>query len=81
MIKFFIYFLQSILIYLFFIIGKIIGLNLSRKVFSWIFCVIGPVFKSKKVIEKNLHIFSKNISDDEKNKLLNLCGIIMERLL
>ena len=69
MIKFFIYFLQSILIYLFFIIGKIIGLNLSRKVFSWIFCVIGPVFKSKKVIDKNLHIFSKNISDDEKKQI------------
>ena len=45
------------------------GLNLSRKVFSWIFCVIGPVFKSKKVIDKNLHIFSKNISDDEKKQI------------
>tara|TARA_Y100000591_G_C21706246_1_gene630957 strand:+ start:96 stop:950 length:855 start_codon:yes stop_codon:yes gene_type:complete len=70
MIKFFIYFLQSILIYFFFILGKIIGLNLSRKVFSWIFCVIGPVFKSKKVIDKNLHIFSKNISDDEKKQII-----------
>tara|TARA_B100000886_G_scaffold339978_1_gene307233 strand:- start:1921 stop:2778 length:858 start_codon:yes stop_codon:yes gene_type:complete len=69
MIKFFIYFLQSILIYLFFVLGKIMGLNLSRKVFSWIFCVIGPVFKSKKIIDKNLHIFSKNISDDEKKQI------------
>ena len=69
MIKFFIYFLQSILIYLFFVLGKIMGLNLSRKVFSWIFCVIGPVFKSKKIIDKNLHIFSKNVSDDEKKQI------------
>ena len=69
MIKFLIYFLQSILIYLFFVLGKIMGLNLSRKVFSWIFCVIGPVFKSKKIIDKNLHIFSKNISDDEKKQI------------
>jgi len=69
MIKFFIYFLQSILIYLFFLLGKIMGLNLSRKVFSWIFCLIGPIFKSNKVIDKNLHIFSKNISDDEKKQI------------
>ena len=33
MIKFFTYFLQSIVIYIFFILGKIIGLTLKQKIF------------------------------------------------
>ena len=46
MIKIIKYFLESIIVYFFFIIIKIIGLNLSRKIFSTIFKIIGPIFKS-----------------------------------
>jgi Kdo2-lipid IVA lauroyltransferase/acyltransferase len=67
MIKKINYFIQSIIIYLFFFIGRILGLNLSRKLFSLLFSLIGPLFKSKKTINKNLNIFSKEISNSEKN--------------
>ena len=69
MIKKINYFIQSILVYLFFIIGRILGLSLSRKIFSFIFMFIGPIFKSNKIIKKNLNIFSQNISTAEMNKI------------
>ena len=69
MIKTINYFIQSLIIYMLFIIGRIFGLNLSRKIFSLLFYLAGPIFKSKKVIEKNLNIFSQNISNLEKNKI------------
>ena len=49
MIKIINYFFQSIIIYLFFIIGRLIGLKLSRKLFSYVFLKIAPLFKSKKI--------------------------------
>ena len=52
MIKFFKYFFQAIIVYLFFIIGKLIGLKLSRIIFSTIFELVAPAFKSKKIIDK-----------------------------
>ena len=70
MIKKINYFIQSILIYLFFLTGRILGLNLSRKIFSSLFSTIGPIFKSKLIIEKNLKIFKKNISEIEKSKII-----------
>ena len=69
MIKTINYFFQSVLIYLFFFIGRIIGITLSRKIFCSLFFLIGPFFKSRKIIEKNLNIFSNNISEYEKNKI------------
>ena len=71
MIKSINYFAQSILIYIFFFIGRILGITLGRKVFSSLFSLIGPFFKSKKIIKKNLNFFSQNISDFEKNKISN----------
>jgi KDO2-lipid IV(A) lauroyltransferase len=70
MIKTINYFIQSILIYLFFLTGRILGLNLSRKIFSSLFSTIGPIFKSKLIIEKNLKVFKKNISEIEKSKII-----------
>ena len=42
------YFIESIFIYTFFLIIKIIGLKQSRKIFSLLFRVIGPLIRSKK---------------------------------
>ena len=70
MIKKINYFIQSILIYLFFLTGRILGLNLSRKIFSSLFSTIGPIFKSKLIIEKNLKVFKKNISEIKKSKII-----------
>ena len=54
-IKFFKYLIEAIFIYTFFIIIKVIGLKLSRKLFSYIFIKLGPLFKSKLIIEENLN--------------------------
>ena len=71
MIKMIKYFLQSIFVYFFFTIGRIIGLNLSRKLFSILFSIIAPIFKSKKIIKKNLKIFNKNISKLEEDTIIS----------
>ena len=69
MIKLFYYFLQSVLIYVFFALGRIMGIRLSRKIFSFLFLKTGPIFKSKEIINRNLLIYKNNISNDEKNKI------------
>ncbi len=71
MIKIIKYFLQSIFVYFFFTIGRVIGLNLSRKLFSILFSFIAPIFKSKKIIKKNLKIFNKNISKLEEDTIIS----------
>ena len=71
MIKWLKYFIESIVIYIFFIIIKIIGLHLSRKLFSYIFIKIGPLIKSKNIIENNIErIFKKKINDKKKRKII-----------
>jgi KDO2-lipid IV(A) lauroyltransferase len=69
MIKSISYFIQALIIYTFFFIGKIFRVTISRIIFSLLFSLIGPIFKSKKIIKKNLEIFSKNISKLEKRKI------------
>ena len=71
MIKTLNYFTQSIVIYLFFILGRILGIKLSRKFFSFLFLKIGPFFKSKKIIMNNLLIFNKNITKEDANKIIS----------
>jgi KDO2-lipid IV(A) lauroyltransferase len=68
MIKFLNYFIQAILIYIFFIFGRIFGLKISRQLFAFLFLKIGPLFKSNDIIKKNLKIFSENSLEqiDEK---------------
>ena len=71
MIKFFKYFFQAIFVYLFFIIGKLIGLKLSRIIFSTIFKLVAPAFKSKKIIDKNLSIFASEVPNIDKNRIIS----------
>jgi KDO2-lipid IV(A) lauroyltransferase len=63
------YFLQAILVYSFFIIIKLIGLTLSRRLFSLLFNMIGPVIKSDSIINNNLDKFLGPYNDDLKNKI------------
>ena len=69
MIKIIKYFFQSIVIYLFFIFIKIIGLKFSRKFFSFFFNKIGPVIKSKKIIDNNLEKFLGSYNQTIKKKI------------
>ena len=70
MIKFLKYFFQAIIVYLFFIIGKLVGIKLSRIIFSSIFKLIAPSFKSKKIIEKNLSIFASEVPNVNKKQIV-----------
>ncbi len=63
------YFFQSVIIYIFFFIGYILGLNISRKIFSSLFSLIGPFFKSKKIIKDNLKIFSKRVENVNERQI------------
>ena len=58
------------LIYFFFLIGIIFRIKISRKIFSSLFSFIGPFFKSKKILNKNLGIYSKNISEKIKKEII-----------
>ena len=69
MMKIIKYLSQSIIIYFFFIIGKIIGIKLSRSLFGYLFKKFGPLFKSDKVIKKNLNNL-KNFNEEEKKKII-----------
>ncbi len=68
--KFFKYLIQAIILYFFFLVGKVLGLKISRKLFSNIFIILAPLFKSKKIINKNLSIFNSEISKKEKDKII-----------
>ncbi len=65
------YFFEALIIYLFFFIIKLLGLNLSKKIFSFLFRHIGPIIKSKKIIDENFKNFSVNISNIEKNLIIS----------
>ena len=71
MIKNISYFLQSIFIYLFFLIVLILRLKISRRVFAFIFSFFGPLFKSKKILLRNLENFSNKISIKTKKEIIN----------
>ena len=69
MIKIIKYFFEALIIYLFFIIIKIIGLSISRILFSSFFKKIGPIIRSNDIIKKNLNIFSNKLSEKTKNEI------------
>ena len=65
------YFLQSLIVYLFFLIGKVSGLKIGRKIFSKLFILIGPILKSRKVINQNLNIFLNQVSNHSEKVITN----------
>jgi KDO2-lipid IV(A) lauroyltransferase len=60
------YFIQAFIIYIFFIIIKILGLNISRKLFAKIFQIIGPLIKSEKTLNENLEKFLSSYNEEQK---------------
>ena len=63
--KIFKYFLQFLIILSLFIIFKIIGLQKGSLLGSFLGRFFGPMFRSKKIIEKNLNICFKKITQNE----------------
>ena len=66
-LKFFRYLFETIIIILFFLIFKVIGLKNSSFISGKVFTFFGPFFRSKKIITQNLKTSFPNI-DDEKLK-------------
>ena len=71
MIKKISYFFQAVIIYLFFFVGKLLGLNLSKKIFAFLFKRLGPLFRSKSIIEKNLTNFDSNLTNEQRKNIIS----------
>ena len=69
MIKIIKYFFEALIIYLFFLIIKVIGISISRILFSFVFRKIGPIIRSNNIVKKNLNIFSNKLSEKTKNQI------------
>jgi Kdo2-lipid IVA lauroyltransferase/acyltransferase len=67
-IKFFRYFIEFIIIIFFFIIFKILGIRISTFISGKIFTLLGPLFRSKKIISENLVRAFPNITDIQIKK-------------
>ena len=66
------YFFQFIFVFLFFLIFKILGPKLSSFVSGKMFEIIGPLFRSKKIIELNIQRAIPNIDNNKLKKIKNL---------
>ena len=64
------YFLQFFCILFLFGMFKIVGIKFSRIISENIMVVLGPIFRSKKIIVKNLSIAFPNINENEKKQIL-----------
>ena len=69
--KIFKYLIEALLIYTFFIIIKVLRINFSRKLFSYIFNKIGPLIKSKDVIDENLENILGSLDHNNKHKIIS----------
>ena len=63
------YLIQAFIIYTFFILIKILGLNISRRLFAKIFQMIGPLIKSEKTINENLEKFLSSYNEEQKKNI------------
>ena len=63
------YFFQFIFIFFLFIIFKILGLRISTNFASLLFKIIGPLFRSKQLIKKNILKAFPNINKIDLNKI------------
>ena len=50
-------YLINLLLFTFFLVGRLVGIEFSRKFFSNLFLFIGPYFKSSKILNKNIENF------------------------
>ena len=65
------YFFQFLVILFFFMVFKIIGLKISSYISSKIISLIGPIFRSKRVVNTNIRTAMPNLSEDETNRIIN----------
>ena len=75
------YFLEFIFIIILFLIFKLIGLKLSRILASYLFVILGPLFRSKKTIYSNISLAFPNSEENLKKNISKKCGKVMGRIL
>lgn len=63
------YFLEFIFIIILFLIFKLIGLKLSRILASYLFVILGPLFRSKKTIFSNISLAFPNSEENLKKNI------------
>ena len=67
------YLIQFIIICIFYVIFKIIGVKLSSFLSGKLFEIIGPVFRSKKIIDNNIRKAFPDYNSEELNKIKYSC--------
>ena len=65
------YFIEALFVYFLLILFKIIGLNYSRQISSFLFSKIGLIFRKKNIIKQNISNVFNKYSDFEKDQLIN----------
>ena len=75
------YFFQFIIILIFFVIFKILGKNYASNFAGKILSMIGPFFRSKKIIKSNIIKAIPNISSKDINKIIHSMWINYGRIL
>ncbi len=65
------YYIQYIAISFLFLIFKFLGLKISSKFSGYILLIFGRLFRSNKLIEKNLNIAIPNLTLEERKKIIN----------
>ena len=65
------YFIEALFVYFLFILFKIIGLNYSRKISSFLFSKTGFIFRKNNIIKNNISNVFNKYSDFEKDQLIN----------
>ena len=66
------YLIQFILVIIFFVVFKFLGPNLSSKFSGKIFEIIGPLFRSKKIIYKNIKRAMPEINSEKLKRITKL---------
>ena len=64
------YFLEFLLISILFLIFRIVGYIIASNFGNLIGKLLGPIFRSKEIIKKNIKIFSPTIKENEINKII-----------
>ena len=64
------YLLEATILVFLLVIFRIVGIKAARFISSKIMCKIGPYFRSRRTIEKNLELVFKNINNQEKNLII-----------
>ena len=64
------YLIESLCIQLFFLIFKIIGYKKASNLGASIGSIVGPLFRSKNLVKKNIQYAFPNLTDDEMQKFI-----------